>query len=115
MTTPKNAREKGKRFEKRILHWLQDLGFRAQRGEGRKDEPDIRVELDGRCLWLEAKHHRKVRWRGAFEQAQQSKRGPNDLFAVVAKDDRTDEVWILPKEAGVLFLELLKEKNGSED
>ena len=108
--TPKNAREKGKRFEKQILHWLQSLGLRAQRLEGQKDQPDIRVELDGRCLFIEAKHHKKVRWRGGFEQALKSKRGPSDLFAVVAKDNRADEVWILPKEAGELFFEMLKER-----
>lgn len=93
-----HSREKGKRWEKRVLAWFESVGYRAQRLLGRAGEPDIRVEVpDGWCLYVEAKHHKRVNLRAAVKQAQAGSRGPSDHWAVCAKDDRADEIWIFPK------------------
>lgn len=104
----RSPREKGKRWEKRICHWLQSMGFRAARLAGLRNDPDIRIELGDRCLYIEAKHQKKVNWRQAFAQARESNRADFDWYCVCAKDDRNEEVWILPKELGELFFEMLK-------
>ena len=104
------SREKGKRWEKRICHWFTSIGYRASRCLGRKGEPDIRVEVtDGWCLWIEAKHHKKVNLRQAVTQAKESSRGAGDQWAVCAKDDRNEEIWIFPKELAEHLLIILKD------
>lgn len=109
------SREKGKRWEKKLCHWFTSIGYRASRCLGRKGEPDIRVEVpEGWCLWVEAKHHKKVNLRQAVTQAKDSSRGPGDHWAVCAKDDRNEEIWIFPKELAERLLLDLKDARPKE-
>ncbi len=115
----RSARAKGARFERKLAHRLQLMGFKAKRClqfRGDMDGPDVLVELAGsRRLLIECKHQKKVRWRGAYEQAQAYPRLRGDMFAVCAKDDRNNEVWILPPDLMQVFLELLREKHGNTE
>lgn len=109
----RTSRNKGARFERKLAHRLQIMGFKAKRClqfRGDSDGPDVLIELSGsRRLLIEAKHHKKVRWRGAYEQAAGYPMLKGDLFAVCCKDDRNEEVWILPAAMMDLFFEMLRD------
>ncbi len=110
----RSSRAKGARFERSLAARLRDLGLRAKRClqfRGDTDGPDVMVELPQGRLLIEVKHHKKVRWRGAYEQAAAYPRLPGDMYCACCKDDRNAEVWILPAEMMAMFFEMMKERS----
>lgn len=66
----KRSRDKGKRGELELAHWLEERGvdaFRGQQHRGGPDSPDVRCSLPG--IHLEVKRTEALRLYLALEQA----------------------------------------------
>ncbi len=66
-----NSKQKGKRGELELVHWLRAHGVKARRGQqfqGLPDSPDIVHDLPG--IHLEVKRTEALRLWEALEQAQ---------------------------------------------
>jgi hypothetical protein len=65
----KHSRRKGSTFEREVARILQPVYPNAKRGIGQTRSASEVPDVQGTPWWVEAKHHRKVNIRKAFEQA----------------------------------------------
>lgn len=88
---PINSREKGKRAELQIAHFLQEHGYEARRGQqfsGANGDPDV-VGLPG--IHIEVKHVEKLNLDKAM---QQSIRDAKDGETPVVMHRKNRQEWL---------------------
>ena len=104
-----HSRNKGARFERDTVHWIESLGFSARRlgpvqadGKGGPDVEAGRKEHGligwGPTFWIECKAHKRVNWRRALEQTQGYAQPDHVIQFVRAKDDRCEPVIVMTQE-----------------
>lgn len=100
-----NSKQKGKRGELEVVHYLQDQGFEARRGQqfkGTEDSPDIIHNMGP--YHLEVKRTEKLSIYKAMSQAKADK-GDSEVAVVFHR--RSKEKWLVVLEADD-FIELVK-------
>jgi len=111
--TGKRSRRKGKVFEREVAAEYRAIygesikrGWQAREGH---DAPDVENVPD---LWVEAKHHQRVNYRAALEQAEEAlekAKAPITVRPIAhCKDDGQKAVVIIRQEH---WFALLKELN----
>ena len=104
-----NSRQKGKRGELELVHWLKDKGIMARRGQqfkGTPDSPDIECEYL-RKFHIEVKRVERLNLYEALEQAENDK-DKNEVATVWHKKNRKEWVVILDADE---FIKLLNPQN----
>lgn len=66
----KMSREKGARYERFVANQLKETYTEAKRGIGQARSASEVADVDGIPWWLEAKNHKRVVIRRAFEQGE---------------------------------------------
>jgi len=108
------SRQKGKSFERAVAKAFREIFPNAKRTLTQQRDSGEAPDIDVPGWWVEAKHHRKVPIRKAFEQAvDEVKRAKSDAKPVaVTMDNRTEPLVTMRLPD---FLGLLRNQRGPFD
>ncbi len=103
-----NGRQKGKRGELELAHWLASLGYPSRRGQqysGTADSADVVTALDN-LLYMDSKRVENLQLQPALDQVIRDAGDSGRLPVVMHRKNRGRWIAIMDAEA---FIELLRE------